>query len=307
MKRTPALFLIVSTLVIGFISCKKDSTDNNNSNNNNNNTAPDSNYVDRIYIIDSTASGEDTSQLEIYTYDNLKRVTTIVDSMLTPTPELFAFKQFEYSGSDSLPFKSTLYVYDGNVNFDTVITYHYFDNTGKLVKDSIININKSTSPSYYQIRQRVLNITYSAGMMYGFTRDSAMFVNNVPSTSPAIITTDTITLDANANMIHTIQHRSTTVYTTTNSFDNHPHPFKALNIFMCWGVNIFQNSYYDPTEPNTNNITHVVETGTGSTPYNHDFALFNSYYSNGFLKTTAHPQPAGSPDYEKYLFVYKSL
>ncbi len=305
MKRIPALFLIVSILVIGFISCKKDSTDNSNSNNNNNNTTSDSNYVDRIYIIDSTAAGEDTSQFEVYQYDNLKRVTYILDTtLLSGSPELFAKKVFEYNGNDSLPFKSTLYIFDGPNN-DTITIYFSFDNTGRLTKDSIINISRSVS---YQIQQQVTNISYAPGMIYGYTRDSTMFVNGVPSTNPPYITTDTSTLDANGNTVYSVNRRgASSVTVTTQSFDNHPHPFRRLNIYHCWGKEIFPNYYADPTLPNTNNITHVQEIATGGPNYSHDFDLLNSYYSNGSLKTTAHPESAGSPDYEKYLFVYKSL
>ena len=306
MKRIPTLAVMVLLSCIFFISCNKDSVpDNSNNNNNNNNTISDSNYVDRIYIIDSTAGLEDTSQVEIYTYDNLKRVTLIIDSMLTTTPTLFAFKKFEYSGNDSLPFKSTLYIYDG-LNNDTTITYHYFDNAGKLIKDSVINI--SNNSTYYQTQRKLITISYSGSMMYGFTRDSTLQQNNIPSTYPAIITTDTITLDANGNMVYTVQHRgNTTTSISNNSFDNHPHPFRRLNIFMCWSPNIFQNRYYDPSGPNTNNITHVLETASGSQTYTNDFSLINSYYENGFLKTTAHPESNGSALYEKYLFVYQSL
>jgi hypothetical protein len=305
MKRNPSLFIILTLSCCFFISCKKDPDNNSSNNNNNNNTTSDSNYVDRIIIIDSTAGVEDTSQLEIYSYDNLKRVTVIVDSMLTPTPTLFAFKQFEYAGNDSLPFKSTLYIYDGS-NRDTVITYHYFNNAGRLIRDSIINI--SNNLTYYQTNRKLIDISYSGNMMYGFSRDSTLQQNNIPSTYPALIITDTITLDANGNMIYTIQHRGTsTTSISTNSFDSHPHPMRRLNIFMCWSHNIFQNRYYDPTQQNTNNITHVLETASGSQNYTHDFNLINSYYENGFLKTTAHPESAGSALYEKYLFIYKSL
>lgn len=304
MKRIPSLFLLGSILVVIFCACHKDAAVSNNSNNpNNNNTVSDSNYTDRLYIIDSTAAGEDTVQVEIYNYDNLKRVTTIIDTLLNPQ-RFFALKKFEYAGTDSLPFKSTLYVHDGTAADDTVIIYHYFDATGRLIKDSTINISRSVT---YQVNSEITDISYGPGKMYGYSRHKIISVNGIPSASPTWIMTDTVTLDANGNMAEMISYDGSSRFTVTRTFDNHSHPFRRLNIFMCWGHEIFRTRYLDPSEPNTNNITHVSESATGSQNYTRDYDILNTYYPNGLLKTIAHPEIAGSAEYMKYFFTYKSL
>src|SRR4051812_26953028 len=120
MKITQPLFLSFAILALLLFSCKKDSGSNNNTNPP---AVTDSNYLFRAFIVDSTASAEDTIEILSYYYDNAGRVTNVADSFIhSGVRTAFSSTDYSYNGTDTVPYKHYRTYADAGV-YDTTTKF----------------------------------------------------------------------------------------------------------------------------------------------------------------------------------------
>ena len=153
--------------------------------------AIDSNYLSKI-LYSAVVNGvpTDTAVFWTYKYDNLKRVTSFVDSTSNPVPNSYFYF---YNGTDTLPFKTVLYQVGVWHDYDTTITFHYFDNTGRNAKDSVI-FSYSDIFSGYESWYEIRNYSYNLNKIYGLRE-----IYRPGGYTPYY--KDTATLDAAGNII----------------------------------------------------------------------------------------------------------
>ena len=165
MKVLISAFAIFSILVLQ--SCQKELTADTGNTNPPTGIA-DSSYLSKIYYVEVNGALTDTVNRVTYSYDNLKRVTAIrgVPNSLYDVTQISY--DYYYNGSDSVPFRSRRIYVSANdpaqtqFRYDTTIAWHYYDNTGRNIKDSMINsvADASTPAPYYSVLELR---TYSYG------------------------------------------------------------------------------------------------------------------------------------------------
>ncbi len=278
---TTALIFLLTIL-----SCTKDETQTQQ-------LPPGRTYLTKIYQIDSTASGKDTL-MESLTYDNMKRVVIVADSIVTGgVSSFFAKEIFYYLGSDTLPYKSSLDVIDGTF-IDSINRFFLYDNQGRKIIDSIIS--KTINPTVTN-RKRINTYHYVGNRIFGSTTSTNL-------DNPAQVSTqnDTATLDAAGNVLETIENAfQRTIY--TNTYDNYPTPFSKTNILASRDVFIRTWTDYWLVSPN-NQVYNKIET-VGSTPYE---AWLNYQYNSEGYPTRSVRTESTRPDRKMILeFEYSPL
>ena len=277
----------------------------------------DSNYLSKSILIDISGSSID-SFITSYNYDNLKRVSNVVDitkSNTATNSEKDSIIYF-YNGSDTTPIKKyDYYEYFGNYSAkDTSMSFFNYNSLNQLIKDSTIEFKKT--PSNYTILKRVSNYTYVLNKIYGVTVSTILY-STINSFQP-YIQRDTATLDANKNIINSRQ--QTIVGTTsptienkiyTFTYDNKPSPYLNQNINYIF-PNIPEGStdyIYDQIGSKNNRLTSnevsITSGGTGS--YFGDFTGKYIYKSNGYPSSIFIPDPSFPTDFSKFIFIYKTL
>lgn len=261
-------------------------------------TGPDSNYLSRFFYIYADPSGIDTTDNWIYSYDNLKRVTSLVDS----TPDLAPIYlqeayRYSYNGTDTVPYKTTHYYYS-LVEKDTIEIWHYFDAGGKKGRDSFItrSLNTSLSVPTYSVNTDVSRYIYNGNTIFG--------IKYSPTT---VLATDTATLDANGNLVSNTKLRGSQKIISTATFDNHPSPFTHLSNFKTFMIFPSGETFLEEF-PQQNNLLHMYEVSTGINPHLYDGDDYTGHY---IYKNNGYPQeillPNTPTDYFKIAFVYQSL
>ncbi|MEO8768607.1 MAG: hypothetical protein ABI402_00925 [Ferruginibacter sp.] len=296
MKRICFLFALTGFALIIFASCQKEINSDVTSNNYISPPAiNDSNYLDKIFDLYDNGSGIDTQNISVCRYDNLRRLTSISDSIFDSDEINFTYY---YNGTDTLPYKS-MYTDVSSTNADTEIVYHYFDANQQKIKDSIINISNDGS----SVNVQVINYSYSPGKMYGEIATTGI----LPSSAP-VYSRDTATLDANNNIISSLDYilsGSDYILNRTSNFtyDNHSNPFSKLNMFKSF--NRFPNGETLFWEVMCfNNIITQTETTLPPNQYTFNPGFTYTYGQNGLPVTNT----TGSGIYtDTEAYTYKSL
>jgi hypothetical protein len=284
----------------------------------------DSNYVSKIYDITVLAGVRDTIGITTYNYDNLKRVTAISNV----SKDLYNYTQvsrdYYYNGTDTLPFKSRTISISANdqaqtlLRHDTSIVFHFFDNAGKNLKDSLIN-SVSTPvpvPVYYSIGA-VRTYTHAAGKVYGFSTFIGINVPNSSYIPPD--QKDTASIDALGNVTGNKRYWLNAgsglfelVATSAFTYDNKQSPFAKLSNFKTYGLFPSGETLVWELPQYSNRVTqneHHSFSAGGSGGVHVDYSYTNVYNtSNGFVKEiTINTQPPNPADYALSVITYRHL
>ncbi|MEO7523454.1 MAG: hypothetical protein ABIT58_05130 [Ferruginibacter sp.] len=300
MKRTFSLFAIFSISIIAFISCKKDSTPNNST------PVTTISYLSRIVFSYNDGSGAEIMDgTTTYVFDNLKRVTKMIDSTTdnaSSSMMLWQVTEYFYQGNDTLPYKAVVI---GNpaaqTEYDTTTNYYTYNNAGLLIRDTGFYVTNGTF--YYSVKS---NETYAySGTMITGRRDAIITQPSGTSTETRI---DTAQTDAAGNIIHNIKHKNYEVINSTITWDDHPSPFSKLSNFESRSIFPFGETFFYEM-PKRNNRLHITEITTGGTNYTYDedFTGNYTYNAEGYPAQILEPDPTILGAYDKIIFEYRSL
>jgi hypothetical protein len=259
----------------------------------------DSNYLSKIYYIDSTANTSDTFITRSFSYDNLKRVTNQL--YYTSNQGYTSSIQYSYSSNDTLPVKSIAYL-SAPTGKDTLYGFYFYNLSGKKTKDSIIH--KSTG--IFNRYTEVCNYSYSTNKITG---TSISYVNGSPNESYK----DTAALDANGNIVLLKEYRfnlstntSDLLFVINTTLDNKPSPFTKLT--STYAEQIFPAGN-DPAEfiayPQQNNFTSniVNHYNNGIVSFTETFDIQYKYNTNGLIKEERYPDGIE----QKAIYIYTAL
>ncbi len=319
MKVLISALAIFSILVLQ--SCQKELTADTG------NTNPptgitDSSYLSKIYYVEVNGALTDTGNRLTYSYDNLKRVTAIRGIPNNLYDVIQISYDYYYNGSDTLPFRSRRIYVSANdpaqtqFRYDTTIAWHYYDNTGRNIKDSMINsvADASTPVPYYSVLE-LRTYSYGSGKIYGFRTYTGINVPNPSYVYPD--QKDTALLDALGNITNSKSYRynsSSTLYelevVSDFTYDAKQSPFSKLSNFKTFGIFPNGETFYSELPQNTNRVTqnelHSFSGGGGGIHY--DYSYTNSYNTNGLIKQALiYDQPPNPTIYAKLLFSYIHL
>ena len=307
MRYPLSTLLLIITVFFVLNSCQKEySIDNGNIIITPPPIIPDSSYLSKIYSIYYDASGRDSSS-RTYSYDNLKRVIAMTDSLTDPaaTNPFNAFVYY-YNGNDTLPYKTRLYVNDFSYT-DTTITYHFYNNLGRKIKDSALRSYNTFPIINYYKDTIVSSYSYAPGKIYGITNYSS-------GSSASASYKDTASVDARGNLLSNKRYRlvagppaSYELYVTSNiTYNNGLSPFAKLSNFKSYIVFPFGETFYNEFAQN-NNITQIDEYtifGPGSVyHYIENFTNY-TYNANGYPKEIFTLTPTDST---RLIFKYRAF
>ena len=239
--------------------------------------------MDKVYTVFDDGSGSETQEIITFNYDDLKRMTVIVDSARAGSAFfLFSRTTAFYNNIDTLPYKITSISGDSN-NSDTVIMFHYYNSAHIKTKDSVITSTLEISSGSYQKDIKVTNYSYTPGKMYGYSVQTAIY-----PVSAAVVTKDTATLDGNNNIISNKKYKvsgsvSELSIISNFTYDNHANPYSKLNIFTAL------HQLPDPNQLNEasyNNFLTEDHHVLLPSPYDENIIISYSYQQNG-LPTVA--------------------
>ena len=318
MRNRLFLYLIIVLPLVSLYSCQKEISSENG-------IAPvvpltiDSNYLSKIYAFDINGSSADTVEVVTYNYDNLKRVTSVVDSsknLYNATQQSYFYF---YNNSDTLPYKSVRYQVSAEdpaltqLTYDTIISYHLYDNAGRNLKDSGIHSNSSILNGYYST-YTVKQYSYALNRIYGYASSNPI---SVPYSFVSPDEKDTAVLDALGNIIDNKIYRYNSYtslwelsITSAFTYDTKASPFSRLSNFKTFGVFPNGETFYGELPQKTNRVTqnehHSFSNGAPGVHF--DYSYFNSYNANGLVKgISVYDQPPNPTMYSKIILVYKAL
>ena len=308
--------LIVFTLIFatGFSACQKEiSADTLPSAG----TAADSNFLDRMYFIDSTTGFKDTFVFYTYMYDNHRRLLNISHyyNFLTGI-EPSKSQYFFYNAADTLPFKRAEYDYTEAHRYsnqhliDTIISLYQYDGLGRKTFDSTHETDHFDIAGSYgvEFRKRISHFSYVASEVY--VQKTATRLGGTNPTQYSITLTDTAYLDAADNLVSLKSYSSIMpgMYILgTFSYDNHPSPFAKLSNFA--SLDFFNISELNwPMLKSRNNpqlvLTKIIG---GSGGFYQDYSNMYKYNANGYPLRIVQPDSLGGPNYFITEFKYRKL
>ena len=286
------LYLLIPASLY-FSSCQKEmSVEKENSSGTS--FVADSNYLDKIYIISGSSS--DTQNIITFHYDSRKRVVLMSDSEITPAgPLFFKNNSYVYAGNDTVPYLS---FWERNVGLsspDSFITYHFYDASGRNLKDS--SLYSVVSPDDY-----VVNYSYSPGKIYGQTMEN--------STGTPFYTRDTAIVDVDgdilSNKISALvggTYSMGVIYSSFN-YDTHTSPFSKLSNFKA--KQPFPGTYEDDdTTLYTQMPFKNIINQTGNYPYGPLSITASFLYNTSGLPTRENRNINGNS--EIIIYTYKRL
>ncbi len=192
----------------------------------------DSTYIYKVYGLDSSSSGIDTSSLKTFHSDEFKRVVRISDSISDfGSLKLFTDDVYYYNGSNELPEKKVYYSFENyiaNSNnlalIDTITSMFTYDGNGRKIRDSSISVSHSLQGAMVESFYSTVASSYQyvPGKIYSQSR----IVIGLPS-MPAPhteLTRDTAYLDARGNVISSISYSNAsgsfeTMMTSLSTYD----------------------------------------------------------------------------------------
>lgn len=258
----------------------------------------DSNYLSKVYAIDTSGSVNDTSYTIFYLYDNMRRhVKEIYHySNVIPGDPDSAIAIYRYNSSDSLPYRTSGYYYV-QANVYTEESYHYYNSSGQKVKDSITNSSNSEVHSY----------SYATNKIIGSSR-----LVDISSTQ---LFRDTAILDATGNIIQLKESNNSNSSGTMQPFfkltavlDNKMNPLAKLSSFKAhplFPAGNFPGEFIE-FYPQKNNFLSCSYDLYNDVTGDYDFFELNqnqiTYMPNGFIKTSRRLDVP-----EKKIYVYTTL
>jgi hypothetical protein len=256
----------------------------------------DSIYLYKIIDLDSTVTSTDTNYVTTYYYDNLKRVTKITDGQNSLSNQFVT--TYNYNSNDTIPFKTTgIYL-----NLDTTITYHFYDNQLRKLKDSLINNPTATIPFITVHRYSYYNS--------GFAINS--FTNNPGSLTLIASYRDSVSLDAIGNIIQYKEYRGPNIFTlqenVTISYDNKQSPFAKLSNFNARDLVIGGEPLSIDGFPQISNpIKYILNFSNNGTPTTTQQSRTSYEYKlNGLPKISRSLNNAGVAFGQKSVYLYRA-
>jgi hypothetical protein len=280
---------------------------------------PDSEYLDRIYFIDSAAVEKDTLLFQTYLYDSNRRLLNISYYYYYPTSMgsgLNKSQYFFYNATDTLPFKRAEYDYKEALQYssqaliDTSVSFFQYNAAGKKRFDSTLETdhNYSNGSNVVEFRKEVSRFTYDGDNVYVQKTSSRL-----GGTNPIqyIITfTDTGYFDAAGNLTTLKSYGSNVpgMYTLgTFTYDNHPSPFAKLSNFA--SIDFFK--IFEPSWPllqSRNNPQQVLRNLIGGTSvFYQDYTNRYNYNANGYPLRIVQPVSTTSGNFKLIEFRYRRL
>ena len=295
MKPKHFLLICISFFIASIFSCQKDFTAPDNITLRPDSAmvvGGDSNYLDKILVVDSGNSPGFENSIWVFNYDNLKRLKNVAIKSVNNPADSSIFLKFLYNSNDTLPYK--IMEYDSS----TLITdYFCYYNNGKLVKDSMFDYTSPAATPYFKVSNYSYNLANSI-INNGW---QISYFGSMPAT---LNERDTFLLDSRANVISAKFYKASSgspnyilFGTSSYAYDNMKSPYlkvSPFNIYLFISTNSFSS----------NNLT--TQNSTSFIGVNNNSSVFtNTYYSNGFLKkkevsNTFIPNST-------YTFSYKSL
>jgi hypothetical protein len=313
--KTKQIFIpLITIFIFSLTACKKDTITE---------PAPtptatlsaDSNYLSKLVIVDKQGAVIDTGFIRTYNYDNLKRVTTVIEySKYLGIVQSYDSISYSYNSTDNLPFRIFEYFTEIGQTKDTATSFLTYNNSSQIIRDSSISSSKSISSNFYRIRTNISTFSYAPARIYGQVISSILFDNSNSETP--YNQKDTATLDANNNITSCRQRTiigtsSPSIETriSTFTYDNKPSPYLNQNVntifpnFPIGSDDLFNQQF----SKNNRLKATVVTTGTFGGIYNEDFTGKYIYKLNGYPSSILIPDPTVSTDFIKFLFTYKTL
>jgi len=227
MKKQLPVFIFSAVILMSITSCKK--SDSNPSN------SSTGTLLSEFVELDTTkAVGSDTLTVTYYTYDNLKRLSTVsyifFDNYVRDVASYNTY-DLSYNGTDTLFDKSIHKLLEAGVQYDGITDTEYvsYNSDGKEIKDSVSGLNFG-----YQVPNgtpfiTVSNFSYNGGMV---TNQQTDLGNPVSSYDTVLQTT------ANGNIVSQIDNNLGDSSVCTISLDTHPNPFfkNGVNVTPIFGL-----------------------------------------------------------------------
>lgn len=279
----------------------------------------DSNYLDKLYFIDSIAGSKDTLVFYTYLYDTNRRLLNISHyySHLTSLgPNLSKSQYFFYNGTDTLPFKRAEYDYEEALFYssqylvDTSISMFKYDGLGRKTFDSTHETDHFdfAGSNGVEFRKIISHFSYNARNVY--VQKTA---TRLGGTNPVVYSntfTDTAFFDATDNLISLKSYGSIMpgMYILgTFTYDNHPSPFAKLSNFA--SLDFFKTSeLFWPLLQSRNNPQLVLsEIIGGSGGFYQDYTNMYTYNTDGYPLRIVQPDSLGGPNYYITEFKYRKL
>jgi|GEM_PF-2125604 len=282
----------------------------------------DSNYLSKIYSLNVTATSSDTVLVRTYNYDGLKRLVSLIDT----SNDLYEAQQvrayYSYNGADTLPYKSVEYIESGMVpggpamQFDTATAFHYYDATGRNIKDSVIHSHHQLLLGTYAKVYTIKSYSYAPGKVYGY--QTSVLINSNNSYLPPN-QKDTADVNAAGNITSNKRYvydafSATWHLTATSAFvyDTHVNPFALLSNYKTYGV--FPDGetliFWFPQKNNRleQHELHSIPPGGGPGGTNIDWTYTYTYRPNGLVNTMKLLYDPSIPsEYYQLLYRYKAL
>lgn len=316
------ILVIVFIISVAFITCQKEISADDIFNPPLQNTVGDSVFLDKIYNLNISGGGADTSIIRTYYYDNLKRVTAIEDSSLDvgdPLKPFFSLKYF-YSGTDTLPFKSLFLDYEKSVSLnnpfltDTVITFFRYDAVGRNQSDSASSFMHdgfgTSSDPFVSNRYKIIqNYQYAYGKIFRkvlTTNVFGVYYGYVPLGEQR----DTATVDANGNILTMKRYSvnsgvSVLEFNSQYTYDNKVNPYCRLSDFRTYSVVPHFKELSDLFQTKNNRLN-AMETDINGNIEKQDLTGQYTYRNDGYplILILDYPQVGET---QKIIYTYKSL
>ncbi|HRI24195.1 MAG TPA: hypothetical protein PLZ45_05940 [Ferruginibacter sp.] len=202
-------------------------------------TGTDTIYLDTVYVAGIRAGIPDTFKLLSYHYDVQNRLALAkwVPFRISSSYSDSGSIAFYYNGPDTLPYKSvSLRTYDLNKSFDTSTVFYFYDNSGRLIKDSTTGTGNSFNRVFYT-SDGITTYAYNTGRV-----SSQGIMKTTSSQYPGIIQTwqekDTSLINTGGDIAKSSYYIFDPVSSSfrkasekTITYDNNSIAYRYLNIF----------------------------------------------------------------------------
>jgi hypothetical protein len=267
----------------------------------------DSNFVSRLYVVDSVGVMEDTFETMSFTYDNLKRMNTMSDSInVTHGPWIpFAKHTYFYNGADTLPYKFYKTVTEDDER-DTITVFYYYNTSGQRIKDSSYRLtyhNIPGSTEHHQVWTTVETYDYQAGKIYGKSTENIKYYYTNGTTSSSMTNiSDTATVTA-GNITASVHNRGNEHTVMNITYDNRPSVYSPFNIRS--NYLLLPDGYPQLFSLSKNNPLVMNNVTTGGLYYTRSWNYFYTFLPDGRTKSLSWGN--STDDYEKFIFTYTAL
>jgi hypothetical protein len=310
--KTKQIFIpLIAIFIFSLAACKKDTITEPDPTPNATLSA-DSNYLSKILFIDKNGTFLDTV-ISAYTYDNLKRVTSVRDYYSNANTDQNLTNYF-YNGLDSLPYKRVFIRFDlnGGIQRDTILSYLTYNSNGFLLKDSLLeyrHISLNNQP-VFNIRKGISSYSYNTNKIYINSISTTLY--DIYGSLYSQAKKDTLTLNANKDVIgiksKTIYPQNTSELNGIYTYENKPSYCSALNINNIFPINLGDVIYNQTGAKNTRlkSMETTYQNGVLSFIDILDYTNKYTFKANGFPSSALMTYPP-STDYRKLVFIYKTL